>query len=363
MIKNIQALRAVAALLVVVDHWAALYGGWFQRLGAIGAVGVDIFFVISGFVMIHATAGRTVSPSRFAVSRIIRIVPLYWTFTIALFLGAVIAPNVIRSTTTDLAPLLKSLFFVPYEPYGPAWARRTQVSPLLFTGWTLNYEMFFYAIFALSLFLRNVFWQRAAVLAVLGVLVVIGLVGRPTGFLMKFYTASLLLEFAYGMVLGMFAEQWLRLIRNRGVAWALVAVGLSLLLAMMAIFPVSIRGYVLGPFALLTVVGALALERQGVAVRSRLWLLLGAASYAIYLVHLLSTVIVVKALAHVPVPGPAGVTVRGVTTVVAACGIGVAIHLLYERPLGRWLQERLPPRIGRAAGKIAPPVIPAMPRE
>jgi exopolysaccharide production protein ExoZ len=347
MIKNIQVLRAVAALLVVFDHWAALYGGLLERVGKCGAVGVDIFFVISGFVMIHATSGRTVSPVRFAVSRMIRIVPLYWTFTVLLVLGATIAPAVFRSTTTDIAPLLKSLFFVPYEPYAPDVSQRGNVSPVLFTGWTLNYEMFFYAIFSLSLFLRQVVWQRLAVLAVLGALVLAGLVFRPAGMLTKFYTASLLLEFGYGILLGTFAERWLRLIPDRRVASAFVVLGLALLLTITPFFPASGRGYVLGPFALMTVMGAVALERYGVVVRSRLWLLSGAASYAMYLVHVLSNVIVFKAFALFPSERPEVIALCGVATLVAAAVTGVAIHLWYERPLGRWLHARLPESVRR----------------
>ena len=356
MIKNIQVLRAVAALLVVFDHWAALYGGLLQRIGATGAVGVDIFFVISGFVMIHATAGLPVSPGRFAASRIIRIVPLYWTFTIGLFLGASIAPGIFRSTTTDLEPLFKSLLFVPYPANPPNVAQRGAVSPVLFTGWTLNYEMFFYAIFSLSLFLRNVFLQRVTVLAALCFLVLVGITFQPAGFVAKFYTASLLLEFGYGIVLGMFAERWIRFVPNRGVGWLFVIVGFSSLLAITSYFPASSRGYVLGPFALFTVFGVVVLERQGVVVRSRLWLLLGAASYAVYLVHLLSTVLVVKALSRLP-KGPETVALCGVATLIVAASAGVAIHLWYERPLGRWLHARLPARIKRGLGQSAGPVV------
>ncbi|WP_242137503.1 MULTISPECIES: acyltransferase [unclassified Sphingomonas] len=352
MIKNIQALRAIAALFVVFNHWSFRYGGWLEDLGSLGAVGVDIFFVISGFVMIHATSARTVSPQRFAASRIIRVVPLYWTLTIGLVLCAALVPSMFRATTTELAPLAKSLFFVPYVP------GRGHVAPLLYPGWTLNYEMFFYAVFSLSLLLRRIFWQRAAILAVLGVLAVLGDVVRSTGALPALYTSSLLLEFGYGIILGICTEQGVHLIPSRRAAWALALLGLFLLMAMRPFFYGNLRGYVLGPCALLTVASALALERHGVVVRSRLWLLIGAASYAVYLAHPMLSLAVFKIFASFHSASPLLVALSGVVTMGGATLAGIVIHLWYERPLGRWLTARLlaPPPV-RSPMDVAQPAM------
>ena len=157
-IQSVQALRALAALLVVFEH---------VDMAKVGAFGVDIFFVISGFVIAYVS--RTDTPARFMLKRLFRIIPLYWSATVLVFLVACLAPWALKSTTNDLGDLIKSLLFIPYMKDSGA------VQPVLFLGWTLNYEMFFYAIFAVSM----VIWPKMpaipATVAILS-LIVFGLV-------------------------------------------------------------------------------------------------------------------------------------------------------------------------------------------
>jgi peptidoglycan/LPS O-acetylase OafA/YrhL len=101
-LDTVQALRAIAALCVVGMHIPAI-----ER----GAFGVDLFFVISGFIVCHVAAA---DPGQFLLKRIIRVVPLYWLCTIALFGLALAAPQLMGATRGDLGELLKSLFFVPF---------------------------------------------------------------------------------------------------------------------------------------------------------------------------------------------------------------------------------------------------------
>lgn len=133
-IDSIQLLRAVAAIAVVTQHVPIpIFGD--------GLWGVDLFFVISGFIMCHATAR---SGRNFFLKRIIRIVPLYWLGTLFIYALALTLPQLLNTTTANPVDLLKSLLFIPFIKGGiPV--------PIVFQGWTLNYEMFFYGLFWISL--------------------------------------------------------------------------------------------------------------------------------------------------------------------------------------------------------------------
>src|SRR5689334_8064102 len=102
-----------------------------------GSFGIDVFFVISGYIMARILdSGSPPSGDFFFRRRILRIVPPYWFFTISLFCAAAVAPQVMGATRADSAELIKSLLFIPFVKEDG----RTQ--PLLFLGWTLNVEMF-----------------------------------------------------------------------------------------------------------------------------------------------------------------------------------------------------------------------------
>ncbi|MEG8039988.1 acyltransferase [Sphingomonas sp. LR60] len=140
---NIQYLRAVAALMVVFHHARnPLAGGFNPLLGyTIGEAGVDIFFVISGFIML--TIGVKEQVGTFISRRLVRIYPLYW---IACFLTLFV---LIASKKENLfvGHVIKSFLLIPY--YNPIHGG--EIWPILVPGWTLSYELFFYGIFAIGL--------------------------------------------------------------------------------------------------------------------------------------------------------------------------------------------------------------------
>lgn len=140
---GVQYLRALAAIAVVVFHAAERYGVDFSQ----GARGVDVFFVISGFIMWTVTTGRPATPAGFLLDRVRRIVPLYWVATFVLIGATLLGVAPTGQNDLSLGSVLKSLLFIPYVGAGAvhAW-------PILGPGWTLNFEMFFYGVFALFLF-------------------------------------------------------------------------------------------------------------------------------------------------------------------------------------------------------------------
>ena len=160
-LNNIQVLRAFAAVAVVVFHT----GFAFPFMRPFGSFGVDVFFVISGYIMARILDPQSSSSSDFFFRRrIIRIVPPYWFFTILLYLIAFRIPQLMGSTRASSIDLLKSLFFIPFTKGSGL------IQPLLFIGWSLNYEMFFYLALTIGLLIykRRAIWVGAAcVLAVM----------------------------------------------------------------------------------------------------------------------------------------------------------------------------------------------------
>ena len=174
LIPTIQYLRAIAAMMVVWHHAREqLPGLKFFFPSEFGPSGVDLFFVISGFIMVATTTGPG-RPFNFIARRLIRVVPLYWLLTCTMVALAWKLPQLFR--TIDLAPahVLQSLLFIPhYSPSFPGMAW-----PVLVPGWTLNFEMFFYAVFAATLSLAQPMrlWALAAVMSTL---VIVGLSMGP----------------------------------------------------------------------------------------------------------------------------------------------------------------------------------------
>ena len=148
-VKSIHYLRGLAALLVVFHHGVLQFPGLRDRYAhfEFGQAGVDIFFVISGFVIYLASIEGRIRPGEFVKRRIVRIVPLYWVATLALVAAAVCAPQLFATTVVTPQNVGQSLLFIP--SYSAAFP--DQIWPVLVPGWSLNYEMFFYGLFALGL--------------------------------------------------------------------------------------------------------------------------------------------------------------------------------------------------------------------
>src|SRR5687768_6729717 len=137
---SIQYLRGLAAILVLASH-ALLYPLLEHDLayGRLGWLGVILFFVISGFIMVAVTGEGKFSASDFLRRRFIRIVPMYGAATLLAAALALFAPQLFKTTVYDGAELVMSLLFIPF--YNPVSGG---IHPLYKLGWTLNYEIFFY---------------------------------------------------------------------------------------------------------------------------------------------------------------------------------------------------------------------------
>ena len=178
--KNIQVLRFIAAFSVMMVHLPVFeFGAW----------GVDIFFVISGFIMMYITEHNN---KNFLIKRIIRIVPLYWLLTLTVFLIAFLEPEILNNTTANFEHLLKSLFFIPFNK------NETGHFPILFLGWTLNYEIIFYILFAFTIVIFKRFRLMISSFLIIFFLGINYFFSEHT-FINSTYSNTIMFEFIYGM--------------------------------------------------------------------------------------------------------------------------------------------------------------------
>jgi peptidoglycan/LPS O-acetylase OafA/YrhL len=341
MLVNVQMLRALAAFAVVLVHVEplAVRAGLPERSLHFGTTGVDLFFVISGMIMVVTTADGRQTPLGFLRNRLTRIAPLYWSITLLVFAMALLSPALLQSTTADPVHLLKSLAFVPYvRPSG-------DVNPIVFVGWSLNYEMMFYLLFALGLLWRRRWAGVAATGLVLVASVFAALWLKPSDPVLGFYSQPMVLEFAAGMALGLLLP---RLRFGRRWRWAAAAAGATafgLMLASSALWPGQ-RIWAVPVLATAVVAAAVAAERGGLAVRQGWILLLGAASYAVYLTHFFCTQTVIKAAERLSL-GPALSVALIPATFVVVGVVGVMTHRALELPLTKLARRALAPARSR----------------
>jgi exopolysaccharide production protein ExoZ len=216
---SLQYLRGVAALMVVYFHvagYVSLVSGHALPLTHIGSLGVDIFFVISGAIM-GITTKNGMAPVSFMRKRLIRIVPLYWLITTFIAAGSYL----LGVSKYGIDHLLASLLFIPWP--NPHFAI---YYPILVPGWTLNYEMMFYLIFAFVLFLPP-YARLGTIAAVLAGLSIAGAM-LPSSGLLSFYTNPIILEFGAGALVGAIYVSSARVPPSAASTTLIIGIGLLL---------------------------------------------------------------------------------------------------------------------------------------
>lgn len=355
---SIQHLRGVAALMVVAFHLLQPARGIvFPAFTSFaGAAGVDIFFVISGFIIYVSQSaegpeGGLGAAADFARRRLTRVLPMYWLFT-ALLVGLHLTVHLNADLSLQWAHVWKSLLLVPH--FNPAAPDR--IEPLLVPGWTLQYELFFYALFALGVLIapnRRVMWMTT----VLILLVAAGAIWRPTGAIGLSYTAPRLLEFLAGVLLGAGVRRGPEAFPAWG--WVGVPIGFALLIATdfagPAWGPFWREAWGWGPPAALIGFGALCLDLNGRALRAPVLKAIGDASYSIYLSHLITLGIVRQGWRLIvrPSPDPLVFAAFAILALLSATLVGLAVYRWVERPLLRWMGGVFPARLSPAPAKPA----------
>lgn len=346
MIYNLQSIRAAAAILVFFYHseiyWKdVLPSTWLFKLGL---AGVDVFFVLSGFIMAATTTSRDVSATSFFSHRIFRVVPLYWIitllFTLLFFSG--FKPVGLIELTPEY--LVKSLFFIPFLRGGTA-------EPIVTVGWTLNYEIFFYFLFSLCLFIPNVRARHPSVI----ILILLALLPRFLGsanFYAIYYGNPIILEFCLGIA-SYHCVGWMKkaLDPKQLVPLVVIFIATSLLFLLAPAFGLTaegttssssasafIRPFTWGLAGFLAILSAVLLERSGYVSRRGL-VPIGDASYSIYLIHGL---VLHGSYKIVSVFSPSPLVLALATTTIAlvlSIAVGLVLFRYLESPVNKMLRN------------------------
>lgn len=346
MIGTIQALRAFAAIAVLVFHAQLLIFGVQTEFAA-----VPLFFCISGFIMTMISRSR---PENFFFRRFIRVVPLYWLLTVLFWgmvsIGTGVLTSLINSSgnptavvrslavavyTADYPRLLWSLAFSG-QPDGEG-----HVYPVMQVGWTLNLELFFYSTFAIWLKLTH---RLAPLLTCATLLVVCGImqiVDWPER--VEFYGSSMMLYFVLGVIV-FYVSQALQRYQLGLKPLLIVTVIIAYVYIgryWIELFSGPILAYLLPALVVLI---AVLLHRSGWHVKSPTMLLLGAASFSIYIVQEFVLIVMWFVASRYPELSPRAPNIA-VSLVVVAVGIalGIITHKVLELPLLNYLQRKISP--------------------
>lgn len=360
-ILRLQIGRACAATSVVIVH--TLHEAqkldnispsltWLFKYVPFGS-GVDVFFAISGFFMYYISKDKLSEktyPLKFFENRFIRIAPIYWFYTTVMVMILIALPSQFDTATLNYAQIIRSYIFLP----GLSAANG---DPILALGWTLNLEMFFYAVFAIFILL---FRSRAPIFTALFLIVFALSHGLfiDTIYILEFWSKPIILNFAVGMGLAALYSRGARLTRPMGI----VAITASILL-FLGLTHINLdawgdyRDIPFGVAACLFVAGMGLVPdapRQGPLGRSAV--LVGDASYTLYLSHpfiLTATFILCQRL---PILRAGGGWIYVLGTVALCVLASIIGYFLLERPMVSFVRDRL---AGRPRVESVPAIRPA----
>ncbi len=332
--RSIQVMRGIACLLVLAFHVAlqldTYYGiSWPRLLFSQGYAGVDLFFVISGFVIAYSSQsllGRPTFFGRYWLKRLVRVYPLYWLVLILSIVGLVLtAPDKVPTGTVSAVIehwLAVALLIPGHEAVNAV-------------SWSLSYELYFYALFSLLL-LSGQAWY---VLIGVGMVTLIHVVGAPTYTETSFFFSPFTLEFYLGIAV------WYVSARIERSAWPAVG-SLVTAIGIISVGQSAVtnedhlqRTIVFGTASGLVVFAGIAFEQNG-QFRSPNWLrAVGDASYVLYLLHLPCLIIVNKWLIGQR-PNQLSVLVLNGMTIFLLIIASHYLHIHLEKPIMRRLLIR-----------------------
>lgn len=277
-LNSIQYLRALASLMVVHCHFYEIvlneFSSWW------GGMGVDLFFVISGFVLYMSTR-HSPSPKQYLINRVSRVVPTYWLMTF--LLGAILffLPDAFKTAHFTVQHFLLSLVFFPH------WAPNSIASifPIYAIGWTLMYEWFFYLSFMLFLAVRkNLLLKLFLLLSsfVLGANLILRIDDNFA--LVNFFSNPIILEFFFGVAI---AHLYIEKKVNFGfsVHVLLVLIAVLMFIFMLDYYDKFGRVACAGVPAAILVFAFAGLDMVGEICDIKLFSLFGDSSYSLYLIH------------------------------------------------------------------------------
>jgi exopolysaccharide production protein ExoZ len=331
-VLTLQVTRGAAANLVVLSHLSTIeakytHGQILPTFSSYGIAGVDIFFVLSGFIMV-VVAGKGIRPIEFLWRRAVRIYPPYWLMSLLVLATSLVEPTWVNSSIQGPISLWRSFLLVP-----------DSTLPLLAVGWTLIYEVYFYIVFAIFLALRV-----PILIGLLGwalVLLVVKILGGDYAAslaLVRVWTNPLTAEFMIGAVIGVLYDHK----KMPGAAWAGV-VGLATLVASIVLVAPAVkladsayldawRVVLFGMPTALIIYSLVALEQKAMLMPAGLLVALGDWSYATYLTHVLVLSAIGRIIYALAPPGAMSSAALIVVGFLTVNFVGAFVFRFFELP-------------------------------
>ena len=339
---SIQALRGLAALGVALAHLHAVEGkfGGAPLLGnwaIAGFAGVDLFFVISGFVMVWVTRhdqGKPAALPVFGFARFMRVYPLWWLVLSAIVVVWMIQPAWVYASHLTNPDILRSYLLVPAKEL-----------PLHAVGWTLIHEVWFYIVFGVLLLaparlfpVLLALWAAVVTSAALAF-------PKPLDPILSIIRHPLTLEFIMGAAVGLFARRGRffapRLMLQFGSFFMLLSIASIHANPSAAFGDEWTRVALFGVPAAIIIWGWVGLECQQGASTPKWSQALGNWSYALYLIHVPAFVAVGRLAAPLSREGPLDNLALIIVALVVAIGAAFILHIGFERPVQGFAQRLL----------------------
>jgi peptidoglycan/LPS O-acetylase OafA/YrhL len=349
MYKSLQAFRALAATSVVLFHLGATfalekyYGAeWLSFPSYLGYVGVECFFVLSGFTIVTAHRHemfQLTALKRYTIKRVLRIFPTYWIIFLSVYFTALLIPSFSGTVPHDLLLILKSLTLIPLDKniVGGTGA------PVIIVAWSLQYEMLFYVLFSLLFLSKKT--SLISVVVLLGLIVFFG-----SEFQKNFILSSYVLLFFMGGGAALVARN--QSSNKRLLLGFFVAIGIIVVTVYYRSLGIIVEGprvFMLGCSFALIIFFLVNLEANGIVIGGgRTIQLIGSASYVLYLLHFPMISILSKLSLSifgkdVPLIGILGIYIG----IFLICLISsIIFHKVIELKINNWLSEKLLRRKG-----------------
>ena len=334
-LAGVHAARGIAAFLVVLHHCAGtlalakyagaiILGGFFIPFGR---AGVDFFFVLSGFIMLwihEKDIGRPDRLTNYAWKRVTRIYPLYLVVLAGLVTIYFARPALGQGYEREISAIVTGIFLLPAAH-----------PPIVGVAWTLSHELLFYAVFSTLLVSRKV---GILVLSAWLVGLVLARFFDPSPYPMSFLLDVKNIEFFFGMAVAALALRR----RPDGRLWGTLFAGVTIFIVTAVLelntfeFRHSVFTLLYGAGAALVLYTLVTLERaKKLSAPNGLLVMLGDASYSIYLVHFTILVFIVKILSASGILADLPGWILMLIISAAATLFGYAVHRCIEIPLNR----------------------------
>lgn len=329
---SIQYLRAVTALSVVIVHLTVRYGGETPP----GLFHIDLFFILSGFILWVTTAEQPSYPSNFMTKRLVRVVPIYWLATAATALMIVIKPYFAYKAPLDLPRFIGSLLFFPTLVGG-------HIVPVVLQGWMMVFEIILYVCFAATLLVGRTYRPYVLITLLSAIIAFHAMVTEPH--LSAVTEPRIFLEFIVGIVLALF---WRRYRLPPRVAASLVVVGLIWQVLDDYLKPAWPELVSAGAPSLLILAGAVFYEKAAKLPRLAFAEFVGSASYSLFLWHVLVSFVIHMTLLRFNLVMPVQYGIE-LSITVALC---LVLYVILERPVFDYLRNVV------SRGRLQPAAVP-----